>query len=220
MIRVSDPAVLVGQFYGERNREYVLRGPVFSIGRSPDNTLRIPDSRVSDHQARIEEREGRWLLDVVGPGGRTTLNGSPVESGTPAELRPGDVISLADLEFRFARGGDAVHGRLHVLAGVHRGKIFRVERPLVHLGRAEDNQIQFPDRSVSRRHCRIRLHDDDWWIEDLDTTNGTMLNGAPVGEAERLAGGDVVQIGLSRFRFRDVRNPSLHAGNGGGRQWN
>lgn len=219
MISIPDPAVLVGQFYGERNREYVLRGPVFSIGRSPDNSLRIPDPRLSEHQARIEEREGRWVLDVTAPESRTTVNGAPVERGRPAELRHGDVIALADLEFRFSRG-EAVHGRLHVLAGVHHGKIFRVDRPVVRVGRAEDNQIQFPDRSVSRHHCLIRLEGEEWWIEDLDTTNGTVVNGRPVGEPERLAGGDVVQMGLSRFRFRDAEDPTLHAGNGGDRQWN
>lgn len=219
MISIPESAVLVGQFYGERNREYVLRGPVFSMGRSPDNTLRIPDPRISDHQARIEERDGRYLLDVTAPEGRTTVNGAPVERGEPTVLRHGDVIALADLEFRFSRGVEPVYSRFHVLAGVHRGKTFRVDEPRVRVGRAEDNQIQFPDRSVSRHHCLVRLHGDEWWIEDLDATNGTVLNGRPVREPESLRGGDVVQIGLSRFRFREASR-STRAGAEGGREWN
>lgn len=219
MISIPESAVLVGQFYGERNREYVLRGPVFSIGRSPDNALRIRDPRISDHQARIEERDGRYLLDVTAVEGRTTVNGAPVERGEPAALRHGDVIALADLEFRFSRGAEAIYSRFHVLAGVHRGKIFRVDEPRVRVGRAGDNEIQFPDRSVSRHHCLIRLHGDEWWIEDLDATNRTVVNGRPIRDPGRLGSGDVVQLGLSRFRFQESR-PILRAGAEGGREWN
>lgn len=217
MIGIPDPAVLVGQFYGERNREYVLGAPVFSIGSAPENSLPIPDPALSDRELLIERRNGRYLLDVVAPDGRASLNGAPIQRGEPAVLTHGDVISLADLEFRFARGEPA-YSRLHVLAGVHRGKVFRVDGPLVSVGRSAECEIQFPDRSVSRHHCRIRLHGREWWIEDAESTNGTVLNGRPVRDPERLQGGDVVQIGLSRFRFVDVPSPPGAATEGD--EWN
>jgi pSer/pThr/pTyr-binding forkhead associated (FHA) protein len=61
--------------------------------------------------------------------------------------------------------------------------------------------VQFPDRSVSRHHCLIRAEAGAWWIEDLDSTNGTLLRGAPVQAPMRLEHGDEVVTGLSRFIF-------------------
>ncbi|NIQ57494.1 MAG: FHA domain-containing protein, partial [Gemmatimonadetes bacterium] len=89
----------------------------------------------------------------------------------------------------------------------HRGKTFRIERPCASVGRATDNDVQFPDRSVSRHHCRIRREEDRWTIEDLESTNGTLVNGTPVRRAARLFHGDEIVVGFSRFVFQDGGRP-------------
>lgn len=197
-------ATLIGRFYPERNREYPIRVPVMSIGSAPDDTVRIPDPRVSPCQVRIVGGQDDYRLEVVGTS-LTTINGVSLRAGDQRALAHGDVIVLSGLAFEFTLDGAVrVLSRVSVLAGVHRGKCFRIERPEVLIGRAPANDVQFPDLSVSRRHCRIRREDSVWWIEDLLSTNGTLVNGAPIRAPEPLHDGDEVSAGYSRFRFEDA----------------
>ncbi len=201
-------AALIGQFYAERNREIPIAFPVMSIGHARGNSLRIRDDRVAAVHVRIERDGPDYFLDVIADDTPTALNGRRLEAGGREVMVDGDILSLTDLEFRFARDRhQGVLGRLWVVAGVHRGKVFRVEGSEVHVGRATDNDVQFPDRSVSRHHCRIRESDGAWWIEDLASTNGTLLLGAPLEVAERLDHGVEVAAGFSRFVFQRGAQP-------------
>ncbi|MBN2405359.1 MAG: DUF3662 and FHA domain-containing protein [Coriobacteriia bacterium] len=72
------------------------------------------------------------------------------------------------------------------------------------IGRLSDAQIQITDANVSRRHAAFIKIDDGWAIQDLDSTNGTRLNGQPVKQA-RLHDGDIVEIGLTRLTYHEAR---------------
>ena len=72
------------------------------------------------------------------------------------------------------------------------------------IGRAADNEILLSalvDLRVSAHHARLFADQQGWWYEDLDSTNGTLVNGRPLSGPRRLAVGDVVSLG------RGVRNP-------------
>jgi pSer/pThr/pTyr-binding forkhead associated (FHA) protein len=182
-----------------------------SVGRAVANTLRIRDHRVAAHHVRIERDESCYVLEVIAHDATTTLNGAALARGERRTLTDGDIIGLADLEFRFSSDrGREVLGRLQVIAGVHTGKTFRIDRSEALIGRATDNDVQFPDRSVSRHHCRIRKNGETWWIEDLGSTNGTLLRGAPVQAPHRLEHGDEVVAGFSRFVFQDRDRPLVN----------
>ena len=56
------------------------------------------------------------------------------------------------------------------------------------IGRGSDCDIQLEDKLVSRRHALIRFVDDDFEIEDLDSSNGTYLNNERVGRSPILNG--------------------------------
>ncbi|MGD2216540.1 MAG: FHA domain-containing protein [Gemmatimonadales bacterium] len=190
---------------------YPLRAPVMSVGRANANTLRIRDSRVAAHHVRIERDNARYVLEVTAQDAPTTLNGSELQRGERRTLTDGDLIGLAGLVFRFTDDhGDGAIGRLWVVAGVHRGKVFRIDRPDVAIGRATDNDVQFPDRSVSRHHCRIHKNDEAWWIEDLESTNGTILHGSPLQAPVRLEHGDEIMTGFSRFVFQEGDRPLVN----------
>jgi len=68
------------------------------------------------------------------------------------------------------------------------------------LGRLPDNDVQVADSKASRRHAEIRPQGTGFLLVDLQSTNGTRVNGAKVAE-HRLADGDVVEIGATVFRF-------------------
>jgi diguanylate cyclase (GGDEF)-like protein len=67
-------------------------------------------------------------------------------------------------------------------------------------GRDKDSDIYLEDHSVSRRHARIELRSDGYYLVDLGSTNGTLVNDMPADEA-RLHDGDYLRIGNCIFRY-------------------
>lgn len=69
------------------------------------------------------------------------------------------------------------------------------------VGRSKEADVQIEDRYASSIHARVFSRDGRFYVEDMNSTNGTLLNGASLqGEAE-LIDGDTVQIGDTVFRF-------------------
>jgi putative nucleotidyltransferase with HDIG domain len=63
-------------------------------------------------------------------------------------------------------------------------------------GRLGTLEIVLDDSSVSRRHAEVRQADNSWWVRDLESTNGTYVNGVRLGPGERqLHPRDIVQFG-------------------------
>ncbi|CAN5738433.1 hypothetical protein BH20ACT11_BH20ACT11_03470 [soil metagenome] len=73
------------------------------------------------------------------------------------------------------------------------------------VGRAEDNDIVIPDPNISRRHARLERHDSGFAVEDLGSTNGTLLDGAPIGR-ERIDDGDEITFGHTPTTFNVRRS--------------
>jgi len=69
------------------------------------------------------------------------------------------------------------------------------------LGRSGDAEITFSDRYASGIHARVYPSGDRFFIEDMNSTNGTLLDGAPVVGATELAEGATIAIGDTSFRF-------------------
>ena len=67
------------------------------------------------------------------------------------------------------------------------------------IGRGADCDLRLAVPDVSRHHCLIRLTNDEATIEDLGSSNGTLLNTNRVRSASPLRSGDLIQIGESRF---------------------
>jgi hypothetical protein len=67
------------------------------------------------------------------------------------------------------------------------------------MGRGEDNDVRIDfDARISRRHCRLHEHDRKFYIEDLDSTTGTWVNGQRV-LARRLLGNEEIRLGSQVF---------------------
>lgn len=79
--------------------------------------------------------------------------------------------------------------------------------PLAHdeyaLGRGESNSIRLTDRNVSRRHATLAKNGQGWVIRDLDSYNGTFVNGVRVNGEQHLRHGDLVQLGDYRIEIVD-----------------
>jgi pSer/pThr/pTyr-binding forkhead associated (FHA) protein len=76
------------------------------------------------------------------------------------------------------------------------GDEFPLNSAPVTVGRGGQNDLVLSgDEFASARHARIEVRGDGVWVQDLDSTNGTYVNGSRVAGAQRLDGGDVLRVG-------------------------
>lgn len=71
------------------------------------------------------------------------------------------------------------------------------------LGRAPTSQVVLKDDRASRRHALVHAQEQhEYWLVDLGSSNGTLLNGRRVSQPTRLRDGDELELGSSRYMFR------------------
>jgi len=87
-----------------------------------------------------------------------------------------------------------------VLEGIDKGRIFRELAMPVTIGREEGNGLRLNDERVSRFHAKVQQDNDDIILTDLESTNGTRVNGTVV-QIRRLRFGDRVCVGRSLLLF-------------------
>jgi pSer/pThr/pTyr-binding forkhead associated (FHA) protein len=93
--------------------------------------------------------------------------------------------------------------------------------PLAHdeygLGRGDENSIRLTDRNVSRKHARLAKNGEAWLIRDVQSYNGTYVNGVRVAGEQPVNAGDIIQLGDYRLELVDeskivpVTDPSAQA---------
>jgi pSer/pThr/pTyr-binding forkhead associated (FHA) protein len=72
----------------------------------------------------------------------------------------------------------------------------------VTLGRASENDLVLDaDEFASVHHARIEPRRDGVWLEDLESTNGTFVNGIKLSRPQKLAAGDVIRVGETDLRY-------------------
>jgi transcriptional regulator with AAA-type ATPase domain/pSer/pThr/pTyr-binding forkhead associated (FHA) protein len=189
----------------------------FRVGRAPTNDLAIPDPKVSRHQFELLLTPGGVrLLDRSGKG--TVING---ESAGEAELAPGACVVCGSLSLvlranendsggdhtRSGSGTEVLDGepatsceRL-VLTGRKGEHALRVqlENGTVGLGKDPSNDVVVREPYISSFHCRFFQKPDGWYVSDLQSTNGTFINGVRVSEA-RLQVGVTLTVGRLDFQ--------------------
>ena len=74
------------------------------------------------------------------------------------------------------------------------GTRYEVDKRRVVIGRSKDCDIQLADPNSSRRHAELRQEGSAYWLIDLDSTNGSQVNGHRTARA-KLESGDVITIG-------------------------
>lgn len=77
-----------------------LAAEVVTIGRSRDRTITIDDNRVSRAHARVEPRQGTWVVLDEGSANGTRLGDAELEAHRPHALRPGDVVRVGPIDLQ------------------------------------------------------------------------------------------------------------------------
>ena len=99
-----------------------------------------------------------------------------------------------------------MHPRLLAVGGPLKDSTIPLPDGEVTLGRDPANAVPVIDPSVSRKHCLLRREDGHFLISDLESRNGTLVNGSPIKE-HRLRHGDEIAIGDSIFVFLLEEDP-------------
>ena len=97
--------------------------------------------------------------------------------------------------------------RLVVLSEGLTGRSHELKAEKTTVGRVEENAFQIPDSSVSSRHCEILLQGNDVIIRDLNSTNGTFINGQQITEAT-LKPSQILRLGQVEVRLESDQPPS------------
>ena len=71
------------------------------------------------------------------------------------------------------------------------------------IGRVDDNTFQIPDASVSSHHCEILLRGSDVIVKDLNSTNGTFINGTQITGEGELKSGQTLKLGQVELRLEN-----------------
>ena len=89
---------------------------------------------------------------------------------------------------------------LYVLRGPDKGRTFQTPSEPAILGRQSEH-IPLTDNATSREHAKLKPVGDDWVIEDLNSSNGTYVNGQRIGDPTMLKQGDQIKIGGTLLVF-------------------
>ncbi len=175
-----------------------LRGGEFGIScRMADAPAAVPTSAsavpppapVSEPEAEVPQPDdslGAVPTPVVTPP-------APVASANPAlaGVSGTQVISAADAQ------ASGLHPETMIL--IMNGERIPLTKRVTSLGRSRERDIVVADPNVSRQHCEIRHVGYDYFLIDLDSTNGVSVNGRPVTR-HALANGDVITMGATQIR--------------------
>ncbi len=124
-------------------------------------------------------------------GGEKTSN---LKATVPSNVREGVAVGASS----------SVHTgleefRLLALEGSFKGREFRVKNDML-LGRSNECDLSLAeDNFASSQHAKLQIRPDGLWIEDLDSTNGTIVNSLMIATPTHLERGDLIKIGKSVF---------------------
>ena len=103
---------------------------------------------------------------------------------------------------------------LEILDGDRAGEVLPVGDSTIRIGRKTGNDIVLTDEKTSGVHCEIMPEGDRLVLKDLGSTNGTFLDGKRVTELV-LTPGDIVTIGRTKVKYRELGDDSAGAGDYG-----
>jgi ABC-type multidrug transport system ATPase subunit/pSer/pThr/pTyr-binding forkhead associated (FHA) protein len=184
-------------------RKVQLDQDAVTIGRKLENDVILSPAYVSGHHGRIEREEAAWTYTDLDSTNGTFVNGERV---TRVTLEDGDIIRIGDphgnsasLTFRLQ---DLEAAPMPVASAVHTGAFPAAElKTSAIIGRDPQADIHIPAPTVSWHHAQLEETPAGHALTDLNSTNGTFVNGERIEHPYVLKEGDVVQIGPHRLIY-------------------
>src|SRR5437868_2611028 len=208
--------VVAGTDVSRRHAEIVHTPRGYLVVDSSTNGTFVNEEQVQGQRVlgrtdviRIGEEQFRFYADVA------PLTASPAPPAGPA-VRPEHLKhTVHGLEaVAPPRPSAPAFASLLVRSGGLLGQRLPVKTPVVNIGRADYNDIVVPDQSISTSHAKLQRREGVWVLVDLDSTNGTFVDGERVKGEAPLAPGALVRLGDVQLLFEptDERQGVLKGG--------
>jgi hypothetical protein len=134
-------------------------------------------------------------------GGKTRLEVDKVmepRSAAPASIVPRKTVLLSDVARK-----TALVGWLVAMDGDQKGEDFRLRDGQNTVGSAPDSDVVLNDQTVSAKHASIRYKDGNFFLSDLDSSNGTFINGLEECIARvEINDSDMLRLGAVTLKFK------------------
>ena len=165
----------------------------FMMGRTAANTFMIPDSSVSTrHASIVQEKQSYYIKDLKSTNG-TRVNQRRIET---AKLEDHAHIQLGKWVATFLlENMEPDSYELRILSGDQAGTVVPIaERSRI--GRTPENDVVIPHTTVSQNHAVVLWSKGNFWLQDLQSSNGTRVNGmkidkVPLKHGDEIVAGDV-----------------------------
>jgi len=198
--------------FRDRRREAVwLVDQTFTIGRNSRNSLMIDSEGICDfHAELVNDNETLSLINKAGGTG-VWVNGLPISE--TSSVMAGDKITLGELELELIDPKHNIATQEPILkktdwslfskASWLEKNSFPITKKLV-IGRDASCDITLPLEHLSRQHCSVEIRSGLLIVCDLESANGTYLNGERIKESPAKAG-DKIKLDVITF---EVRGPT------------
>lgn len=210
------------QFTDNRQSSFWIVDEEFGIGREAKNQLVIKDDQVQPFHAKIKQKNHRVFVEPV-DGAVVRINGLDITEQT--EVMIGDLIGIDQIELTLidptrqskpavaptskskpsVKAVSDVKWQIKAMTGPLAGKLMNVDG-MKRIGRDPTSEIVVSGGHVSRRHAELLLREEQLWIRDLGSSNGTYVNGKKTHE-QPLFLGDEVKVDAVVFRVVQGLSP-------------
>lgn len=190
-----------------------------SIGKSKSNDVVLPQEEISRFHAVIAKKQKEWVITDTFSKTGVLVNDEKVDGQTVIE--DGDIITIGTIPLKFLCAealSDELKTQIRNEASQMNNQVNRniayavlvdakTRRPVylrkkdVLIGRGADADIQINLDTVSGRHARIHLTSRGWALSDLNSHNGTKLNGRYITEPQLIFDMDMITFGDRVFIF-------------------
>jgi len=202
-------------------RTYLLGKGLNRIGSAEG--IEVPifgDRKIDPVHATIHSQDGQLSISNVSMRAGTLVNGIPVQSSL---LRVGDQVTVGSQLLVVERPGkgqpvivypapytpppaasipESTPSFYHILTDSF-GQVIVLPEGAATIGRAAEATISIPhESSVSRIHARITVTGATAFVEDMQSRNGTTVNGNSVLGKHKLVSGDTIQFGREKMKYR------------------
>ncbi|HKW40210.1 MAG TPA: FHA domain-containing protein [Gemmatimonadales bacterium] len=217
--------VVSGNDVSRRHAEILHTPKGYLLVDSSTNGTFVNEERVQGQRIlartdviRLGEEQFRFYADVAPA---TTASASEAASSPPADAGNRLRHTVHGIEAAASPPSPAGTGSplatLLVRSGSLLGRRLAVKTPIVNVGRADYNDVVVPDPSVSTSHAKLQRREGVWVLVDLDSTNGTFVDGERVKGEAALAPGAMVRFGDVQLVF-EPSDDAVAVTKGGGTQ--